>query len=564
LRRPQGAPRLCRAAGPRRSFGAQHVPRTRRRDFRFHRPDRRRRDARSRLARQPAGGTARHRRGRGRGPVPRRFRADAAGVDPARRIPCEPAGANAQPYPVAGIHAAEDRRAHAVQRFRQRPVPVRHCPAHRDPLRSVDEPVRLWRRHVVLPYGRAPWLPHRRDRRCAGDPCHPAGTGDASLAPAARRPAGHLCRHRGAADRHDRGRAAQAYRRRRPARGIPPAALSATDLLSGRICGVEPDPRAPGRRSVARLARRARALQPAGAMIALFLGVARQCSRRMQAQWALFACINVALDILSIMLLRSALVVLIAGAGAQPWLGRLMAVPGHDGSAIAVLLGLTFALFLAKSVLLGVWTRRLVRQLAREQAALGCRLFDRYLRRPFLEARTKVELKHNLDFASRQVVSQILFPGLLMISELVVLVAIALYLLVEAPVMTIALGLWTVAVAVYFRSSVAQHGRAAGQQTRKAAQRMSRTSLDAFNELVSIRLQAREGFFVERFRREALRFSDAFATEKFFQQLPKYLTETLFAGSLFVWFGALWAIGLSQTAIVSTLTLYASAALRFL
>src|SRR6185437_7539583 len=209
---------------------------------------------------------------------------------------------------------------------------------------------------------------------------------------------------------------------------------------------------------------------PAGAMIALFLGVARQCSRRMQAQWALFACINVALDILSIMLLRSALVVLIAGAGAQPWLGRLMAVPGHDGSAIAVLLGLTFALFLAKSVLLGVWTRRLVRQLAREQAALGCRLFDRYLRRPFLEARTKVELKHNLDFASRQVVSQILFPGLLMISELVVLV-------------TIALGLWTVAVAVYFRSSVAQHGRAAGQQTRKAAQRMSRTSLDAFNEL---------------------------------------------------------------------------------
>ncbi len=299
-------------------------------------------------------------------------------------------------------------------------------------------------------------------------------------------------------------------------------------------------------------------------MIALFLGVARQCSRRMQAQWALFACINAGLDILSITLLRSALVVLIAGAGAQPWLGRFMARPGHGGSAIAVLLGLTFALFLAKSVLLGVWTRRLVRQLAREQAALGCRLFDRYLRRPFLDARTKVELKHNLDFASRQVVSQILFPGLLMISELVVLVAIALYLLVEAPVMTIALGLWTVAVAVYFRSSVAQHGRSAGLQTRKAAQSMSRTSLDAFNELVSIRLQAREGFFVERFRREALRFSDAFATEKFFQQLPKYLTETLFAGSLFVWFGALWAIGLSQTAIVSTLTLYASAALRFL
>jgi ABC-type multidrug transport system fused ATPase/permease subunit len=232
--------------------------------------------------------------------------------------------------------------------------------------------------------------------------------------------------------------------------------------------------------------------------------------------------------------------------------------------AIAVLFGLTFALFLVKAVALGLWTRRLVQQLAREESELGSRLFDRYLRRPFLQERSKIELRHNLDFASRQLFSQMMFPGLLMFSEIVVLVAIGLFLLIETPVVTVALGIWTVAISMYFRSSVAQRGRSAGMQTRKTARRMSRTSHDAFNELVSIRLQARERFFVERFRRESMRHSHALATDKFYQQLPKYLTETLFAGSLFVWFIALLGTGLSQIAIVSTLTLYASAALRCL
>jgi ABC-type multidrug transport system fused ATPase/permease subunit len=234
-----------------------------------------------------------------------------------------------------------------------------------------------------------------------------------------------------------------------------------------------------------------------------------------------------------------------------------------DQNLVLIFAGLAAIVFLMKSVVSSVLTRRVLRFLANRQALVSARLTRALLSQPltFIQKRSSQETSYALIAGASAATSQIL--GLLVIAatEAALLIVLSIALLFLSP--WIALGSIAFFAVVAFALQRAMGGWAARAATTAAHADIA--SLNAVQEAVSayreVTVADRREMYVDRI--QALRWQAArvIADTQFIGLFPKYMFEAALVIGGFGLAGALFATQDSVTA-VGTLALFLAAGTR--
>jgi ABC-type multidrug transport system fused ATPase/permease subunit len=194
------------------------------------------------------------------------------------------------------------------------------------------------------------------------------------------------------------------------------------------------------------------------------------------------------------------------------------------------------------------------------------RLLQVYISRPYA-----FHLTHNSSEIVRIITSDayaisnaLLRPGLIILTETLVAVAITGLLAWIEPLMTLLalllLGGGTGAIYAWVRPRLRQHGEA----TQEGTGGMIHWINQSIGALKEIKLSGRSRYFLDSFDYKAGRFVDATSTAQVFQMLPRLALETLAVAGLSGAFAALVWSGRPLSEIVPILATFAAASFRLM
>jgi ABC-type multidrug transport system fused ATPase/permease subunit len=310
---------------------------------------------------------------------------------------------------------------------------------------------------------------------------------------------------------------------------------------------------APSRTGALRLVRRALALFDA------------QTTRRFF--FALAGSVVVALGEVVALLLVLPLMQLITGdttAGALPRIRELLGNP--DDGRLAVYLSCAVIVgFITKSIVaLGIrwWTSGFV---LRRGAMASSALMRYYLNAPYSMhvQRGAADLLRRMSDAMGQVFDRVLNPAMSMATELVTIAAMAVTLLIVAPVPTLAVTLYFGLAAYLLQRLVRDRAKSSGQNLMKANLEILRYALQALAGIKEIQLRNDQEIFVERYESARLKAAREHRTMGFIGELPKYAMEVLFIGAIGIMTALSFAME-SRTQALGILALFAVAGFRVL
>lgn len=299
------------------------------------------------------------------------------------------------------------------------------------------------------------------------------------------------------------------------------------------------------------------------------LSLVRQIKPRLAAALLGFVFLCGVLEVISVWALRSLFMICLGQS--IPFTDFLQRLPigflvnTRQHLLVTMLVGVFLFITLKNLLLVALWRKALLR-LAHEQAAVACRLFERYLHAPYAAHATRswASLNYNISAASNQLFIRLVFPALLAASELLVLCGILVYLMYRAPIITVLLVLWLGLAAQLFRLLVVKVSRRAGKERNRTAESITRLSHETMSDFRSIKLSAAEDHFVDIFRDNARTLGRHLATDRLMIQLPRFVFEPILIGGLGVLFALLFLTHASHQAVYGALTLYAAAAVRIL
>lgn len=282
-----------------------------------------------------------------------------------------------------------------------------------------------------------------------------------------------------------------------------------------------------------------------------------------------FALLTAFLEVLSVWILRSLFLVCLGQS--NPIAKFLQLLPGvfsrNPGvNLVLMMLFGTFLYILVKNLVLVALWRTMLHRLANEMSDIAWRLYEHYLCAPYAvhAARSWTSLQHKLNVISTQIFNRLVFPSLLTLSELFVLAGIMTFLMIKAPVITILLVIWLGGTMLIFRGKVMENSRSAGKKRNASAERVLRLTHESLGNFKSIKLWARENFFVGLFRRNSLDLAHDIAEDRFMVQLPRFVFEPVLIGGLVALYLILIYRHASAARTFGDLTLYAAAAVRLL
>ncbi len=234
-----------------------------------------------------------------------------------------------------------------------------------------------------------------------------------------------------------------------------------------------------------------------------------------------------------------------------------------DQNLVLIFAGLAAIVFLTKSAVSSILTRRVLRFLANRQALVSARLTRALLSQPlaFIQKRSSQETSYALIAGASAATSQIL--GLLVIAatEAALLVVLSIALLFLSP--WIALGSIAFFALVAFALQRAMGGWAARAATTAAQADIA--SLNAVQEAVSayreVTVSDRREMYVDRIQSLRWQAAQVIADTQFIGLFPKYMFEAALVLGGFGLAGALFATQDSVTA-VGTLALFLAAGTR--
>jgi ABC-type multidrug transport system fused ATPase/permease subunit len=237
--------------------------------------------------------------------------------------------------------------------------------------------------------------------------------------------------------------------------------------------------------------------------------------------------------------------------------------PGRDVVIVGAILALV-VIYLVKALFLAFLVWRQTRFAFEVQAQLSQRLFTNYLRQPyaFHLRRNSAQLLRNVTGEIGIFTNNAMIPGLLLVTESMVLVGLCALLLLVQPV-----------GAVITFSSLALAGLVFHRLTRRAISRWGLARLhhegmriqhlqQGLGAAKDVKLLGREGEFLEQYRRHNVHFTRAAQLQSTLEQLPRLWLEVLAVAALAVLVVAMRAQGKAIDAVLPTLGLFAAAAFR--
>lgn len=275
-------------------------------------------------------------------------------------------------------------------------------------------------------------------------------------------------------------------------------------------------------------------------------------------------------DMLAIALILP-MVDLATGAGSGGVAARYVAAvfkTSDRRSMTAALAAIVVALFIVKDLLSIGFTWWMAGFKAFNRVRTASTLLRHFLKAPYSEisSRSSADLMRTLGDGVIQVYGSVAFGLMNILTGAIAITAIAVALLVSAPIPTLALiGYLGVSSLIYVRA-MKPRTRRAGENSAQAAADAWRSALTALGARKESKLRSSEEFFVERYRRAALRGAEAGRHAEFIGGLPRYILEMLFILAIGVTLVVNSAVGGSQNGAggVGMLALFVAAGFRIL
>ena len=296
------------------------------------------------------------------------------------------------------------------------------------------------------------------------------------------------------------------------------------------------------------------------------LRILRQLGPRSISLAAGFLVVSAVLELATVLLLRIVFLLALAVPHGAFHVGPVaIDIPSDTrGKLLAFVAALLF--IAVKSILLALLWSWVLREFAEEQAKLSQRLFERRLRVPYLihMAQPLAAAQNVLTMAIANVFSQLIVPGISILSECLIAAAIFFLLLIISPLATLVVTFWLVVVAAIFRAVTVRRSHKAGVAASFAYERMLSVTYDGLSEIKLVKLWAREKFFGEWFYNVSGQFARALATDRFLNSMSRYFFELALIGGLVALYAVISLTSASQSHLLAELSLFAAAAVRIL
>ena len=198
--------------------------------------------------------------------------------------------------------------------------------------------------------------------------------------------------------------------------------------------------------------------------------------------------------------------------------------------------------------------------------SISVRLLTQYLAQPyayFLIHNTS-ELGKNVLSEANRVVNGVLKPGMSLLSQGIVIVAIATLIVAVEPEITLSVmgvlgGMYGIVYGLIQRRL-----RRVGRQSVEANWLRYKTSSEVFGGIKAIKALGREAYFIKQYSEASWRFAAYQTVKQLYSQLPRFLIQTIAFCALMVGFTVLVASGRDMSRAVPLLGFLGFAALRLM
>lgn len=250
--------------------------------------------------------------------------------------------------------------------------------------------------------------------------------------------------------------------------------------------------------------------------------------------------------------------------GALGVLHDLVGSPPRDRFTI-ILACILIAAFVAKAALSSYVLWRSSAIVVRLQTRTARRLLGQYLSESFLQHRTRNigEVMTTSGHAVQQAHAGVLAGLLVLLSQGMSIALIAIFLLIVAPLPTLAAVAYFAIVLFVLQRLLGPANRRSGQEAQDAAWGVSHALIDALGGFREVRLHNAHQHFLDRFDRANSQQAQASRRANFLQQLPKAILEmtTMAAIAILVIVAVLSG---NEAAALPTLSLFVAATIKIL
>jgi ABC-type multidrug transport system fused ATPase/permease subunit len=197
---------------------------------------------------------------------------------------------------------------------------------------------------------------------------------------------------------------------------------------------------------------------------------------------------------------------------------------------------------------------------------LSRRLLEHYFAMPytFFLNRTSADLSKNVLDEVREIVGNLLVPGMRVLARGAAAVAIVVLLIMVDPMLAVlsALMLGGVYAGIYLL--VRERLARIGQERLEANLRQFQAASEGLAGIKDIKLLGKEGVFLRRYAKAARRYARSRAMHETIEKVPHYLIETVAFGGMLLIIMYLLVVQGSVAQVVPTVGLYAFASYRLL
>lgn len=217
-----------------------------------------------------------------------------------------------------------------------------------------------------------------------------------------------------------------------------------------------------------------------------------------------------------------------------PIFGRL------DGAQILIPLGLVCLLILLKGVLALTLQWFATRRFARYELELGVRVFDGYIRAPWVERlrRNSSDLVRISDGSVSTTVSGFLLPGASLIGDLMSFVSLILVLAVAQPAVGVVTVVYLGAIALVLQLQISRRSKQAGQVALRYSLRSSRLITEMIGALKEVTLRGSAAEVAGVVRENRSHATNARANSQFLAQVPRHVLDVALIGGIVLVGGA--------------------------
>ncbi|MGH9277650.1 MAG: ABC transporter ATP-binding protein [Acidimicrobiales bacterium] len=231
----------------------------------------------------------------------------------------------------------------------------------------------------------------------------------------------------------------------------------------------------------------------------------------------------------------------------------------------AVLAVIALGAFIVKGIASLLYLRWNIGVLLQNEAAMGRRLLQAYLRAPyrFHLGRNSAELQRTVHDDIRRVYQEALVAFVGGCADIVLIAVIAIVLLVVEPIVAVCAGIYFAVVSLGYQRLIHGRARAAGLEIQRQVGESYRLVQQSVAAAKEIKLRHSEAVFVEELFRIKKAVARRFRTMILLHNTPRYYLEIALVSGVAVLAGALYSVR-SPASATALLSLFVLAGLRLL